>query len=194
MKSIVAICGLQGSGKTTHAAKLMELLPNVSSLNIKSSFAPLADCVAEILSDDHNITLTKTAEKQLMLAVSTWGEMHVDEMIWSNIYTRKALYELELRDIDVVLTDDIRTKYNIQALKKLAIGYNVIVVKLNASEEVRKSRCPTWRANGSYTEEGVNLSDLDQFGIKVIEVDTSSKSVDEVSVELVEKIMGAINA
>ncbi len=149
---VLGITGLQGSGKTylTTAISNMILSPNhkIKTTNIKSTFSSIADSIA-IQYKEMGYDLNEAQRKQLLLSVSTYGELHVDEMIWTNQWIKGVLASPD----DWVITDDIRTEYNVSGLIMLAETRPVIVFQLDVSEGVRRSRLGNkYRENGGYTE------------------------------------------
>lgn len=150
-KPIIAIHGLQGSGKTYLVNTIITmLLPSTEKykyINIKSTFMALAD----LLTDQYKsmgYELNEAQRKQLLLGVSTFGEQHVDEMIWTKAWVRAASLTG-----DIVVVDDIRTEFNIRGLREISEIRPVILFKLDVPEEIRRRRLgPKWRDNGGYTE------------------------------------------
>jgi hypothetical protein len=93
--------------------------------------------------------LNESQKKQLLLSVSTYGELYVDDMIW----TKEWVKSVNSHQNNWVITDDIRTEYNIRGLLTLAETRPVIVFKLDVSEGIRRSRLGSkYRENGGYTE------------------------------------------
>lgn len=156
MKPIICVHALQQAGKTYLIDKIETIL-SVNSIeskriNIKSTFSPIVDMVKEYYST-LGYDLNEAQTKKLMLSQSTYGEMFVDENIWTNIWLKKVnSYP------DVVLMDDCRTAYNLKGL--LSLNRPVILFKLDVSEETRRKRAgDNWRDNGGYTEQLLNKPD-----------------------------------
>lgn len=151
--AIVAFHGQQGSGKSALSKftfhLLREIVMGITIYNLKDTFSQYALTIAKDLGLDHQ-QKDLLAYKELQKAISCWGEEHYDKYIWS----RKYMNVLSgTHSEKVVITDDIRTPMNLQALHAIADeGRQVILFRLLASEEVRRSRCSAYRENAGYTE------------------------------------------
>lgn len=156
---VVALHGLQGSAKSSVAEFLSHRLAlygfNVVIQNVKSSFVqPAEEILAELLKSMESNAYLRSKEvtietrKQLYLALSTWGERFLDPMIWSSLFMEKLKYSKSHWSI----ADDIRTEMNIKALIQLSEHRPVYLLRLLASESVRRERVSIWRENGGYTE------------------------------------------
>jgi thymidylate kinase len=149
---VIGIHGLQGSGKTylTTIISNMILSPNhkIKMTNIKSTFMPIADVITHQYKE-MGYELNESQRKQLLLSVSTFGELYVNEMIW----TKEWVKAVNASPDSWIITDDIRTGYNITGLLELAKTRPVIVFRLDVPECVRRSRLGNkYRENGGYTE------------------------------------------
>lgn len=183
--AIIAISGQQGSGKSTLAIALKNRLgSDANSFGIKSCFEPLTNAVLnEMYGTMGMTTVDIPAQKQLMLALSTWAEKYVDRMIWSR---RFAYLVATTYSESIVISDDIRTEMNFRALETLAReGRQVVIVSLSAPEEIRRERLgKNWRDNASYTEEIKIPSFIydaadSHLPLSILRFDTSSKSTQE---------------
>lgn len=147
---VIGIHGLQGSGKTylTNIISTMILKPNESELlNIKSSFMPIVEDVVRGYKEI-GYELDAAQMKQLCLSVSTFGEIYVDDMIWTNEWVRKVSCKHKW-----IINDGIRTNFNLMGLNSLSEIRPVIIFKLDVPESVRRSRLGNkYRENGGYTE------------------------------------------
>lgn len=171
MRPVIAFQGLNGSGKTTHSRHVATFIgsfrnnpyatashtewDDVQNINIKHQIWDVAGAITKKLP----LTLNVEQTKQLLLAVSTWGEMFVDEMIWSDMYVKHVLNTCGTK---YIITDDIRTDFNLKALNKIVETRPVYLICLEASEENRKSRSSAWRSGDSYTEQPPNWDLLDE--------------------------------
>lgn len=169
---IIAIMGLQGSGKTTVANFLTEYLNQqhflTTKYGIKNTFTKRILDLLESFPEDFQQKVTLGQEKELFRRISTWAEM-VDNGIWSDEYVRKVIELLKITN--VVITDDIRTSYNIKALDRLSNDYKVILFKLDCPENIRKTRCSAWREENCYTEQETDYECLSKAIIH--RIDTS---------------------
>ena len=168
MHPIIAFCGGQGAGKTTHAQHVKKtfddyfwcqrqdpslqgghetmLLPQCVMLNVKDTFTGFVTPIISELSQITSEFKDQPAFKKLQLAISTWGE-EVYKDVWSDRYA-----SLANKVKDLIVCDDIRTDMNQQMLLHLSIHRPVVLFKLVVGEEVRKKRVSFWRENGGYTE------------------------------------------
>jgi hypothetical protein len=151
-KPLIGIHGLQGSGKTYLTTTILNMIlppsQKTKTTNIKGTFTPIADAVVHKYKE-MGYDLNEAQRKQLLLSVSTYGELFVDEMIWTNEWVKSVLESPE----SWVITDDIRTEYNIRGLVSIAESRPVIVFRLDVSESVRRQRLGNkYRENGGYTE------------------------------------------
>lgn len=164
--------GLQGSGKTTVANFLTEYLNQqhflTTKYGIKNTFTKRILDLLESFPEDFQQKVTLGQEKELFRRISTWAEM-VDNGIWSDEYVRKVIELLKITN--VVITDDIRTSYNIKALDRLSNDYKVILFKLDCPENIRKTRCSAWREENCYTEQETDYECLSKAIIH--RIDTS---------------------
>jgi hypothetical protein len=145
MKPVIAIYGPCGSGKSYLLTKVCNsylLNEKTFTLNIKDMFISMAN----LLSDDFKrmgYELTEADMKHLCLLIGRFGEERVSSMIWTDQWVN------QVRQIsDWVINDGIRTKMNFDGLYKVAETRPVILLKLNVSESVRRSRLgPRFREN-----------------------------------------------
>lgn len=152
MKPVIGIHGLQGSGKTylTNTISNLILIPNhnVRTTNIKSTFMPIAESISRQY-EDMGYKLNESQKKQLLLSVSTYGELYVNDMIWTNEWVKT----INASPDSWIVTDDIRTEFNINGLFSISKIRPVIVFKLIVSEGIRRIRLGNkYRENGGYTE------------------------------------------
>lgn len=151
-KPVIAIHGLQGSGKTYLVNTITSMIiPNgtvAKPINIKGTFQPIAKMVTDYYKSI-GYELNEGQMKQLLLSISTYGEKHVDEMIWTKTWVNSVSMNPDV----YVLTDDIRTQFNIRGLRQLAEIRKVVLFSLDVPEDIRRRRLGNkWRDNGGYTE------------------------------------------
>jgi hypothetical protein len=179
-KTIVAIHGLQGSGKTTLATNLLHIFTGtVGVVSIKSSFKKYADTIMQDVHHLLPLSAVELAHKELQRAVSTWGERFAPH-IWSRLYSAAVMES----PFSVVITDDVRTDMNIMALCKLSETNNVMLVRLICGEEARKARVSVWREITDYTERLLPAQD----DLQTFSVDTGEFGATEVADAVVAKL------
>ena len=187
MNIIVVFNGGQGSGKTTLAEIAKEYFKSkkipVLYYGIKNTFTAGVDSCLESLG----IKTTLLQYKELQRAISTWGEKHVDENIWSTMYKDRVSIFTSL--YGCVVTEDIRTTYNLRALRELADdNKKVILFRLIAPEEIRKKRCTAWRQEICYTEQALEKPSELPNSFRWIDIDTTRDliSIKKEIIEIIE--------
>lgn len=174
--AVIAICGPQGSGKTTLANALIEHLgSDAVKFGIKSCFDPYVESlVSHIVGDKLVYEIPARAKKEIQKSISVWAETYIDPYIWSRkfAYTANSLYRNH-----VVITDDIRTAMNFEALAGMSKERKIVLVSLDAPEAVRRKRLGgLFRDIHSYTEQVVVP---DWWPESVIRYNTNVLSVSE---------------
>lgn len=186
---IVLISGKQGSGKTATADTLKEKLEDNNITVFCNKFAaPLYEMHDGVLAvlEKYGIKRDIVKDGPLLQVLGTdWGRNTVDKDIWvkciQNWYNDKPHPDMFSNGI-VYLIDDMRFKNEFNAFE----GDEVLKIRLECSEEVRKARCSMWRENSNHQSE-IDLDDwVDLFDFRI---DTNLNDLNEV----VKIITGVVN-
>ncbi len=165
---LFALHGPAGAGKTTVAKFLMQRYPDMLSCNIKDSFSAYAKQIfAEVgFKPENNLKIYK----KLQLDISTAGE-ELDPKCWSDKYVAMLKFYP-----GHVVTDDIRTTMNLDALQQASITRSVILIVLNCPFEIRNARVSVKRDPNNYTEQYLSIPKHHKY-VK-FELDTSGAQED----------------
>jgi hypothetical protein len=191
----LVISGKQGSGKTTTAQLVQDML-------VEQGFSVMPYKMARTIYEMHDAILEimrrqgiKTPDKDgrlLQLLGTDWGRTVYGEDVW--IRCALADYEKLVEHNPVqgpfkvdyaFLIDDIRFKNELAAFE---FG---LKVRLECPREVRKARCPAWRETDTHPSE-VDLDD--SLGMFNLVLDTENTPIEAVAQMIVQafkdKFMG----
>jgi len=170
---IIAFHGLQGSGKSTMSEYVEKYLSyrNIpySRYNIKDTFDEHVQSFANDLGIDKEKDLLRY--KKLQKSISCLVEEY-KPTVWSDKYYKTVKV---VHPNVAIITDDIRTPMNLEALIALSNTKPVLVFRLLASEEIRRARCSAYREGNHYTEQLLERPDEvpEQFYWKDINTEQS---------------------
>lgn len=182
---IILISGKQGSGKSTLANALCTKFGPVGA--VKTRFAQalyeMHDCCRAILAK-YNIDRYEFGKKDgnlLQLLGTEWGRKTIRETVW----VETVLNQIRNAPKNIVhIIEDCRFRNEFDAFHNVP---NVIKIRLNCSEEIRKGRAEMWRENSSHPSE----IDLDEYA-ELMKFDMSFNTAHESIDDIVEKIMNHV--
>lgn len=163
---VVMISGKMGSGKSTLAAELRKEIRQHKKWAVEELI------FAEAIYDMHNYCLRYLRDcgidrgmkdgRLLQLLGTEWGRKTVGEEVWVDVFKSKlnALlekYEMAGMEHLVVLVPDVRFP------NELSAAPGSLNIRLECSEEVRRSRCNSWRDDVNHPSEIGLDGCLDQF-------------------------------
>ncbi len=168
---IICISGKQGSGKTTLAE---ELVKKYSGLHMKFAkvLYDIHDAAREVLGR-YGYEMKKKDGKFLQVVGTEWGRNTLGQDIWRDL-TRNAIMQAVVDitkwDKAFIVVDDARFDNELDMFHQLAKEnpeWNVVTIRLEASEAVRKARCSEWRQDTNHPSEIGLDHRLDDFDIIV---------------------------
>jgi adenylate kinase family enzyme len=185
--NVVVISGTQGSGKTTLANALEQNAWNKGLTPVRMKYA-------DVLYELHNVIWDKMGEYGLkkdkylkkgekidgpLLQVlgSDWGRK-MDQNLWISIIRERI--KQEGRDKFIII-DDCRFPNELSPTTRAF----VVRVRLEASEEVRRSRADKWRDNVNHISETA----LDGFEKQFDFIFSTEGNAEETIPAMIEKIM-----
>lgn len=190
MKKVLMFTGLQGSGKTTTAARVTQELWSLGYKAVRFKFADVLyqmhDAVRDVLKR-YAIDELKGPDGTLLQLLGTeWGRKTRGEDIWVRVL-RAVVTDYWISNPDgIVIIDDCRFENEY----KMFFGeqsVQVIHVRLKAPRETRKLRAEKWRDNETHISETA----LDGMGDDWFSVvaDTSLESVGSVARRIVDELI-----
>lgn len=159
--NVILISGKQGSGKSTLAENLEHALRSYARVTVAKFAAPLYDMHREIRSvlqrvGADNMDSNLIDGPLLQLLGTEWGRKTRGEDFWANIAKKRVAVDIKLHGHNkrksIYIFDDCRFENEIKAFDA-QIGYNVVRVRLEAPENVRKERARKWRENTDHPSE-----------------------------------------
>lgn len=182
---IILISGRQGSGKTTLARKLLEKLGACNALNHRFA-QPLYEmhnsCRAilekyQISGYDYSIK-----DGDLLQILGTeWGRKRIRETVWVEC----TLNAIRLAPQNIIhIIEDARFRNEFDMVKAMP---DVITIRLNCPEEIRKERVEMWRDNTTHPSE-IDLDEYAETDKFDMNFNTSIESVDDIATKVVARI------
>jgi hypothetical protein len=166
--TVILLSGKQGSGKTSLAEELVgQLNKHIGLYAHQVKFAGILyemhDEVLKVLHKYMKPRPIKFDKVLLQILGTSWGRETIDQQIWVTLLKHKMLvikenYEIKNHIVDspfkelYFVIDDVRFVNEFDAFPDENFP-NVIKVRLQASEEVRKARCSMWRENSEHISE-----------------------------------------
>jgi hypothetical protein len=184
--AIILISGKQGSGKTTLSSRLRERLTTwgnpVSSMKFAEPLYRMHKEIRSILQEWRADTLPATEIDGPLLQVlgTEWGRKTRGEDFWANLARRRvenfhaALQQENVSRFDFAfyIFDDCRFENELHIFK----GLPYITIRLNADENIRKTRAEKWRPNTDHPSE-VGLDHVSEWNLQF---NTNQTPADEV--------------
>lgn len=146
---IVLISGKMGSGKTTTAKAVVDRL---NAKGIKATTIKFADILYEMheairaVCNKYGVPFESKEGDLLQQLGTEWGRRKKGENVWVNA-TREKMRLLEFSGFEAFVVEDCRFKNEFSAFP------GALTVRLEAPEDVRKSRCDGWRDNTNHPSE-----------------------------------------
>lgn len=151
---IILISGKQGSGKTTTSRAIEKAARRLGYdyvVTLKFA-APLYVLHEYILNKMEFLTGKPREEKDgLLLQVlgTDWGRRKLGDNVWCDIVKREIEKQSESKKgKKLFIIDDARFENEFDAFSEIAL-----TIRLDAPEEVRKSRTESWRENTNHPSE-----------------------------------------
>ena len=158
---IVMISGKQGSGKSTLADSLQGLARECGYTPYRTRFAKVIyemhDAVRDI-GHKYGVAYPHKNGPLLQLLGTELGRNMFGEDVWVNALKKDIELSTSGDDKVLVIIDDMRFKNEFDAFTATA-DTQVYKIRLEASKETRKARCPAWRDNDTHPSE----TDLDDY-------------------------------
>jgi phosphomevalonate kinase len=154
---IIVISGKQGSGKSTMAKLLKEKFGASAFVTrfagplyaMHDTLLPLLVQLGMRDADD------KKKDGDLLQVLGTeYGRKKYGENVWCRLLDKKVT-EAQAAGFKTVIIDDCRFRSELDYFKQP----NVVRIRLECPEKVRKSRCAAWRDNTLHPSE----TDLDEY-------------------------------
>jgi hypothetical protein len=190
MRKVLMLTGLQGSGKTTTAARVTQELWSLGYKAVRLKFADVLyqmhDAVRDVLRR-YTMDEVKGPDGTLLQLLGTeWGRKTRGDDIWVRVL-RASITDYWLMNEDgIVVIDDCRFENEYKMFFGEA-GVQVTHVRLKAPRETRKLRAEKWRDNETHiSETGLDGLGDDWFSIVA---DTSLESVGSVARRIVDELI-----
>lgn len=173
---ILGISGKQGSGKTTAANYICEILESTELLDVKhftyaSGLYELSRLVHSSVVSMTGVTVPWKKDRLLLQSLGEYTRS-LDPDIWSNHLVQKILQDKRPHRNRVVVISDLRYKNEFARLKSLeADNCKVVIVRLNCSDTIRSNRASAYASADHISE--IDLDDA----IFDLEIDTHKNSV-----------------
>lgn len=163
MRNVILISGKQGSGKSTLTENLIVKLEDygesVTYLKNAGIIYEMHDAINNVASK-YGIR-TETKDRVLLQWLGTeWGREIRGDNVWVDAVSNKIQ---QTTVGGFVIIDDVRFP------NELSVGNNVnrFSIRLEASEEARRNRCPAWGNNTNHPSETALDNHLGSFNLVV---------------------------
>jgi predicted ATPase len=173
MSKIILISGKQGAGKTSLTNELVERLEgkNVFKLKFADVIYEMHDAVLALLRANGIERDVKKDGPLLQLLGTEWGRKTLGPEIWIRcLQARVSKLEHKYPSCTIII-DDCRFENEFDAFP------DALRVRLEASEEVRKKRCDSWRPNSDHPSE-IGLDKYSKDGKFDLYLDTNNTFID----------------
>ncbi len=149
---IILISGKQGSGKTTLSDGLVKKITKagkpVKVIKFADPLYKMHDFCLRVLSEN-GIKRDIVKDGELLQYLGTeWGRKTIDDNIWAKIGVNAA--SKYIKKGYTVIIDDCRFE---NEFKVFGNWSNVLTIRLECSEKIRKTRCSYWRKNTKHPSE-----------------------------------------
>lgn len=196
--SVVVLSGKQGSGKSSIQKELIDRLGSkigiyAYSVNFADILYEMHDAVLSILHKYLEPRKIKKDGPLLQVLGTEWGRNTIADNIWVHLLKvkmlaiqKKYLINKDFATNVIFVIGDCRFENEFNAFPDQDFS-NIIKVRLESSEEVRKARCSMWRDNSNHLSE-INLDDYARSGKFDLYLKTDELSVDHCVKILTERI------
>ena len=181
---VILISGKQGSGKTTTSNTLIKALGESGLTPINLKFADVLyrmHDAALAVAAEYGIPVLKKEGAMLQWLGTEWGRNTKGENVWVNAVRHRVTSNIDASsgsDHLVFIIDDCRFVNEFKGFDDLEENgiVDVIRIRLEASEEERKTRADSWRAATDHPSE-TGLDEYAAAGLFDMYFETSKDGV-----------------
>ena len=177
MQKIIMISGGMGVGKTKLADGLEDALAREGAWVFRTRFAKAVYECHDLITGhlrSRGVVMKAKDRDLLRMIGSEWGRNCVSSDIWVKTLLSEISHWEVREKANFIIIDDLRfvNEYNLKV-----DGVKIIKIRLTASEECRKARCPAW-TDGTHDSEG-GLDHIDDSGFNMT-VDAEANNASQV--------------
>lgn len=165
MKTVILISGKMGSGKTTTAEALARVF-NANGIQFPAmakfadSLYAMHNFLLNFMERETGVPRAKKDGKLLQMLGTEWGRGTFGDDVWVNILKRRVEESIH----QVFIVDDCRFPNELA----MTGNFKTFKVRLEASRDVRRARCDSWRDNENHPSETALDSAVDAGDFNLI--------------------------